>query len=111
MARTKASIYGPALIATGPATIFTPGAAELIEVQMFHLNNPTASAVSVTLSKGTDAAGTRFLGTNTVANIPANSTVQLVGPFYFPPGVVCQASAGTSNVVTIDVEGIRHTVG
>lgn len=111
MARTKSAIYGPALVASGPATIFTPGAAELIEVQMFHLSNPTGSAVSVTLSKGADAAGTRFFGTNTVANVPANSTVQVIGPFYFPAGVICQASAGTNNVVTIDVEGIRHTIG
>jgi hypothetical protein len=113
MARTKSAIYGPALVATGPTTLFTAGASELIEVQLISVSNPTGAAVNLTLSVGADAAGTRILGTNTVANIPANTPtpVQIVGPIYVPAGTVFTASASTNNVLNIKIDGIRHTIG
>lgn len=95
--------YGPALVATGPTTLFTSPATEYYEIPTIWVSNPSASAVSLTVSIGADAAGTRIIGTNTVANIPPNSVVPFYGPWKVPPSTAVTASAGTNNAVTISM--------
>jgi hypothetical protein len=104
-----ARIFGPALVATGPATVFTAAATERVRNIYVWVSNPTASAVNYTLSIGADAAGTRLIGTNTVANIPANSTQQF-GPFVLHPSETMQASAATNNVLNHSATGDRILV-
>lgn len=104
-----ARIFGPALVATGPATVFTAAANERVRNIYVWVSNPTASAVSYTLSIGADAAGTRVIGTNTVPNIPANSTQQF-GPFVVHPSEIITASAGTNNVLNHSAVGDRNLV-
>jgi hypothetical protein len=111
MATARAALFGPALVATGPTTLFTPSATTLAYVMVIWVSNPTASAVSLTVSIGADAAATRIIGTNTVANIPANSVTPFYGPWVVGPSVVLTASAGTTNVLTITITGENRTLG
>lgn len=104
-----ARIFGPALVATGPTTVFTAAANERVRNIYVWVSNPTATAVSYTLSIGADAAGTRLIGTNTVPNIPANSTQQF-GPFVVHPSEIITASAGTNNVLNHSAVGDRNLV-
>lgn len=104
-----ARIFGPALVATGPTTVFTAAANERVRNVYVWVSNPTASAVSYTLSIGADAAGTRLIGTNTIPNIPANSTQQF-GPFVVHPSEIITASAGTNNVLNHSAVGDRNLV-
>lgn len=111
MATTKALLYGPALVATGPTTLFTTPATEMDVIQVIWVSNPTASAVSLTVSIGADAAATRIIGTNTTANIPANAVTPFYGPFMVPVGTAVTASAGTNNVLNISIHGEKRTPG
>jgi hypothetical protein len=111
MATAKARLYGPALVATGPTTLWTAPATELDVIQTIWVSNPTASAVSLTVSITADAAGTRIIGTNTAANIPANSVTPFYGPWIVNPGEIVTASAGTTNVLVITFNGEKRTPG
>jgi hypothetical protein len=105
-----ARIFGPALVATGPATVFTAAANERVRQIYIWVSNPTASAVNFTASIGADAAGTRIIGTNaTVGNIPANSTQQF-GPFVMHPSEILTVSASTNNVLNASGYGDRNLV-
>lgn len=111
MATAKALLYGPALVATGPTTLFTTPATEMDVVYQIWVSNPSASPVSLTVSIGADAAATRIIGTNATANIPANSTVPFPGPFMIPPSTAVTASAGTNNILNISFHGEKRTLG
>lgn len=105
-----ARIFGPALVATGPATVFTAASNERVRNIYVWVSNPTSSAVNFTMSIGTDGAGTRVIGTNaTVGNIPANSTQQF-GPFVLHPSEIVQLSASTNNVLNASAVGDRNLV-
>ncbi len=105
-----ARLFGPALVATGPATVFTAAATERVRIAVIWVSNPTASPVSFTASIGADAAGTRIIGTNTTQNIPANSVVPFYGPFVLHPSETIQLSAGTNNVLNASAYGDRTLV-
>jgi hypothetical protein len=116
MARAFTRIYGPALVATGPTTIVTVPASTQYVVTNIWVSNPSASAVSLTLSVGADAAGTRIIGTNTAAQIPANTagvSQQLIYQGALPVNAaeIITASAGTNNVLVITISGYSNTVG
>lgn len=111
MATTKALLYGPALVVSpGPNTLFTPPATELDVVNVIWVSNPTAAAISLTVSIGADATATRIIGTNTTANIPANSTTPFYGPFIIPPSTPVTASAGAAGL-NISFHGEKRTPG
>lgn len=105
-----ARIFGPTLVATGPTTVFTAAATERVRIAVIWVSNPTASSVGFTASIGADAAGTRIIGTNTVANIPANSTTPFYGPFVLHPSEILTLSAGTNNVLNASAYGDRNLV-
>lgn len=106
-----ARIFGPALVATGPATVFTAAATERVRIAVIWVSNPTASAVNITASIGADAAGTRIIGTNaSVGNCPANSVTPFYGPFVLHPSEILQLSASTNNVLNASAYGDRNLV-
>lgn len=61
MAPTR--FYGPALLPTSAATLFTAGAGYQSVIQLLHVMNQSASPATMTLSIGSDAAGTRIYDT------------------------------------------------
>jgi hypothetical protein len=92
--------YGPAaVVSPGPTTLVTSPATEEYIIQTIWVSNPTAAAISFTLSIGADGAGTRIIGTNTAANMPANTAQPFYGPFRVPASTVVTASAGASGLV------------
>ena len=112
--RTPARIYGPAQIATGPATIYTVPASTKAVVRKIHLQNPSGSPVTVTLSIGADAAATRILDAFSLPAAAAGVTgnvYTLWGPFTLAAAEVIQAAAGTNNIVTVTIDADVYTVG
>lgn len=102
--------YGPALVATGPTTLVTSPATEYYVIPSITVSNPTAADVSLTVSIGADAAGTRIIGTNATAKVLANTQKTYPGPWRVPASTVVTASSGTNNVITIAFTYSRNPV-
>jgi len=114
MPRTPKRLAGPALVATGPATIYTVPALTKTIIRHIHIQNPSASPVTLTLSIGADAAGTRILSTYSVPAAAAGVTGSVIDYFAYyvmEAAEVLQAAAGTNNVLTIVVNGDENTLG
>lgn len=104
MATTSSRIYGPALIASGPTTIYTVPSSTKTVLRQIHVSNPSGSAVTLTLSIGADASGTRLIANY---NIPVNTDINSIRDwFWYMPMVAAEiltVSAGTNNILTITV--------
>lgn len=114
MARTPKRLVGPALIATGPTTVYTVPALTKTVLRHIHLQNPSASAVTVTLSIGADAAGTRLLSAYSIPAAAAGVTGSVVDYFWYvvmDVGEILTLSAGTTNIVTATISGDEITLG
>jgi hypothetical protein len=88
------------LLTDSAATVFTSSGDSLVE--MIHLYNQHSSAVTFTLSVGTDAAGTRLWDSYP---IPADKDVKLRLYLALADGEVLQAYSGTDAVLNISVDG------
>jgi hypothetical protein len=114
MARTPKRLAGPALVATGPATIYTVPAVTKTIVRHIHVSNPSGSPVTLTLSVGADAAGTRLLGAYSIPAAAAGVTDSVRDIWLYVPmeaAEILQAAAGTNNVLVIVVSGDELTLG
>ena len=114
MARTPKRLAGPAVVATGPATIYTVPAATKTIIRHIHVQNPSGSPVTLTLSIGADAAGTRILSAFSIPAAAAGVIGSVVDYFCYYPleaAEILQAAAGTNNIVTITVNGDEITLG
>lgn len=114
MPRTPKRLAGPAQVATGPATIYTVPAGTLSILRMIHVQNPSASPVTLTLSVGADAAGTRYLDTYSIPAKAAGVTDSVRDIWLYLPmaaAEVLQAAAGTNNILVIIVTGDEYTLG
>lgn len=112
--RAPKRLAGPALIATGPTTIYTVPAATLTVVRHIHVSNPTGSAVTYTISIGADAAGTRLYQTYSIPAAAAGVTDSVRDHWLYTPMAATEiltVSAGTNNVLTITVGGDEITLG
>ena len=111
MGVTLARLWGPAQVATGPATVFTAAANERVRFYV-HVSNPSANARNFTLSIGADAAGTRLVGTNASFNIPGNTATPVVfGPYVVHESEIVQLSADTGAVLVASGHGERRVAG
>ena len=110
---TAKRLYGPALIATGPTTVYTVPAATKTIVRWIHVSNPSASIVTFSFSIGADAAATRLWQTY---NIPAAAAGVADSvrdfPVYLPmtAAEIIQLSAGTTNILNITITGDEITL-
>jgi len=113
MALTPKRLYGPALIATGPATVYTVPASTKTILRYIHVSNPSASPVTLTLSIGADAAGTRLWQTYEIkaaASGVADSVRDF--PVYIPmvAAEILTLSSGTNNILNITITGDEITL-
>lgn len=108
MAKTAKRLYGPALIDDSVGTIYTVPAATKTIIRHIHLQNPSGSAVTLTLSVGADAAGTRIFD---AYSIPANSTYDWWTYLVMDATEVIQADTDTNNILTITINGDEITLG
>lgn len=114
MAKTPTRFYGPAQIATGPTTIYTVVASQMIIIRHIHIQNPSGSAVTYTLSIGADAAATRLFQTYSIPAAAAGVTDSVRDHFWYVPmvaGEIITVSAGTNNILTITISGDLITLG
>lgn len=100
--------HGPALVSNAAATKYTVAAAEKIVIDHIHVNNPTAGAVTFTMSIGADAAGTRLLD---AYSIGANQPLDLYPMYVLDAAEIFQALSGTNNVLTLTIDGRRKVLG
>lgn len=114
MPRTPKRLYGPALVATGPATVYTVPALTKTIVRWIHVSNPSASPVTLTVSIGADAAGTRLWSAYSIPAAAAGVTDSIRDiPIYvvMETTEVIQLAAGTNNILNITISGDELTLG
>jgi hypothetical protein len=108
MPRIATRLAGPAQLTNAAATKFTVAAGELNIIRKIHVSNPTGTAVNFTASIGADAAATRIFD---AFPVPANSVLDAFGPYTMNAGEVFQASASTTLVMNLTVDGDRSILG
>jgi len=114
MPRIPVRSYGPALIATGPATVITVPAGEKLVLRFIHVSNPSGAPVTFTLSIGADAAATRLWQTYSIPAAAPGVTDNVRSiPVYIPmeAAEIVTLSAGTNNVLTITISAERVILG
>lgn len=114
MARTAKRLYGPALVATGPTTVYTVPAATKTVIRHIHVNNPSASPVTLTLSIGADAAGTRLFDAYSIPAKAAGVVDSVREIFWYQimdAAEILTLSAGTTNILVIVINGDEITLG
>jgi hypothetical protein len=108
MARTPKRLAGPAQVSNAAATKYTVPSVTKTVIRHIHVQNPSGSAVTFTLSIGADAAGTRIFDAYSVA---ANTTLDHFGYYVIDAAEVIQALAGTNNVLVLTIDGDEITLG
>jgi hypothetical protein len=108
MARIATRFSGPALLTNAAATKITVAALEKIIVRHIHVQNPTGAAVTLTMSIGADAAGTRFFD---VYSIAAGTVLDHFCYYIMDAAEILQAYASVNNVMTLTIDGDRIVLG
>ena len=102
MARIAKRLHGPALVTDSAATKYTTPAATKTIVRHVHVQNPSASAVSFTLSLGADAAAARLFD---AYSIPAYGVLDHFCYYVLEATEVLQALASTTDVLVLTIDG------
>jgi hypothetical protein len=108
MPRIANRFHGPALVTNAAVTKFTVAAGELAIIRHIHVSNPSASAVDITMSIGTDAAAVRIFDGYP---IPADSVLDHFCYYVMTAAEFLQALASTTNILTLTIDGERSVVG
>ena len=101
-------LAGPALLTNAAATKYTAPAGTVAVIQHLHVENPTGVAVTFTMSIGADAAGVRLYDS---FSIPAGSVLDQFCKYVLQPAEIVQAFAGTTNVMTLTLDGVELSAG
>ena len=114
MARTPKRLVGPAAVATGPTTVYTVPALTKTVIRTVHVSNPSGSPVTLTLSIGADAAGTRLLSSYSIPAAAAGVTDSVRDIYWYQvmdAAEILTLSAGTNNILVIVINGDEITLG
>lgn len=114
MARTPKRLAGPAQVSNAAATKYTVPAATKTIIRQLHVQNPSGSAVTLTVSIGADAAGTRLYDAYSIPAAAAGvtgSVLDIFGYWVLETTEILQAFAGTNNILTLTVFGDEYTLG
>ena len=114
MARIAKRLSGPAQVSNAAATKYTVPAATKTVVRHIHVQNPSGSAVTFTLSIGADAAATRIIDAFSIPAAAAGVTASVVDWFCYyvlEVGEIIQALAGTNNILTLTIDGDEIVLG
>lgn len=114
MARTPLRLAGPAQVSNSAATKYTVPAATKTIVRHIHVQNPSGSAVTFTLSIGADAAATRIFDAYSIPAAAAGVTGSVFDHYCYyvlEAAEVIQAFAGTNNILTLTIDGDQITLG
>ncbi len=94
--------YGPALLTNVAADLYTVPAGTRAVIRHMHASNPTASQVDLTVSIGTDAAGTRIFDGFPIA---ADGIKQEFRDYTLQAGEKIQGFASTTGVLNLTIDG------
>lgn len=114
MSRIAKRLYGPAQIATGPATVYTVPALTKTIIRQLHISNPSASPVTLTLSIGADGATTRLYSAFSIPAAAAGVTNSVQDIFWYQimdAAEILTLSAGTNNILVIVINGDEIVLG
>jgi len=102
MARIAKKLHGPALVTNSAATKYTVPAVTKTIVRHIHIQNPSAAVVTFTMSIGTDAAGVRIFD---AFSIGAGQVLDHFCYYVLEAAEIIQAFAGTTNILTLTING------
>lgn len=102
MAKVQVRMHGPAQVSNAAATKYTVPANRRGIVRHVHIQNPSGSAVTFTMSIGADAAGTRIFD---AFSIGANQVLDHYCYYILAAAEIIQALAGTNNILTLTIDG------
>lgn len=108
MPRIATRFMGPALVATGPTTVYTVAANQKIIVRHVHIQNPSGAIVTFTMSIGASAAGTRIFD---AYSIGAGQVFDHFCMYTLEETEIIQVAAGTNNILVITMNGELSVLG
>lgn len=114
MAKTAKRLAGPAQVSNAATTKYTVPASTKTIVRHIHVQNPSGSAVTFTLSIGADAAATRVFDAYSIPAAAAGVTGNVIDHWCYyvlDAAEVIQAFAGTNNILTLTIDGDELTAG
>lgn len=114
MPRIPTRLVGPAQIATGPTTVYTVSANEKVIIRHIHIQNPSGAAVTVTVSIGASAAGTRLFDAFSIPAAGAgikDSVFDHYCYYIMEETEILQLAAGTNNILVATITGDRCVLG
>lgn len=97
-------LYGPALLSGTATNLYV--AWRKAQITGLHVSNPSASVIDLTLSIGSDAAGTRVYDDFAIA---ADWAGKIRCLYTLEDGEILQGFASTASVITLTVEGVEIT--
>lgn len=100
--RVATRMHGPAQVSGAAATKYTVPANRKGILRHVHVQNPSASAVTFTMSIGADAAGVRLFD---AFNIGANQILDHFCYYVLEETEIIQAFAGTANILVLTIDG------
>jgi len=100
--RIAKRMAGPAQVSNAAATKYTVGASRRGILRHVHIQNPSASVVTFTMSIGADAAGTRLFD---AYSIGANAILDHFCYYVLEAAEIIQAFAGTNNILVLTIDG------
>ena len=108
MPRIAKRLHGPALLTNAAATKYTVPALTKTIVRHIHVQNPSGSAVTFTMSIGTDAAAVRIFD---AYSIGAGVVLDHFCYYVLEAAEIIQALAGTTNIMTLTIDGDESVLG
>lgn len=100
--RIAKRMAGPAQVSNVAATKYTVAASRRGVIRHVHVQNPSGSAVTLTVSIGADAAAVRIFDTYSIA---ANTVLDHYCYYVLEVAEIIQAFAGTNNILTLTIDG------
>lgn len=108
MPRIAKRLHGPAQVSNAAATKYTVPALTKTIVRHVHIQNPSGSAVTFTMSIGADAAAVRLFD---AYSISANSILDHFCYYVLDTTEIIQALAGTNNILVLTIDGDESVLG
>lgn len=108
MARIPLRLHGPALVTNAAATKYTVPALTKTIMRHIHIQNPSGSAVTFTLSIGADAAAVRLFDAYSIA---AGTVLDHFCYYVLAAAEIVQGLAGTNNILTLTIDGDEIVLG
>lgn len=106
MAQTPKRLFGPLQLSGVAATLYTVPAATKTVLRYIHVQNPSASAVALSMSIGADAAGVRIYDALSIA---ANSAQDFFCYHVLEAAEILQSFAGSASVLVVTGDGEERT--